>query len=141
MSTKRLGRTAWLVTWEWTGEHAAVPIGDVVAAILRPQTGSEAVKRIVELLYAAHEYAPVDKLAALADNPYPAFYNTVPFEEHLPNGGVRRLNVPSAAQIYCGHNPMLFARIVDNLRLKEPDDPDAGLIWDERPLQGIVVRD
>jgi hypothetical protein len=95
---------------------------------------------MVELLYAAREYAPVDKLAALAWNPYPARYNTVPFVEHLPNGEVRRGNVPSATQISCGHNPMLFARIVDNLRLREPDDPDAGLIWDERPQQDIVIR-
>lgn len=133
MSRRRPGRTAWLVTWDWAGDHEAVPKREIIAAILRPQTRADMVKRIVEQLYAAREYTPIDKPAALKRNLYPACYSTVLFEEHLSNGEIRRQNVPYAGQIYCGHNPLLFARMVDNLRLKESADPHAGLIRDERP--------
>jgi len=40
---------AWLVTWEWIGDHAKRP--DKVAEILDPRLPAEQVRRIVELLY------------------------------------------------------------------------------------------
>jgi hypothetical protein len=88
MSERRKGRTAWLVTWDWSGDHAAVPEHEVIAAILRPQTSPETVKRMVEILYAAREYYPVDKLAALTHNPYPAQFNTTTLEQQMPDGSV-----------------------------------------------------
>jgi hypothetical protein len=82
MSRKSRGRTARLITWDWAGQHAAVPAREVVAAVLRPQTSSRTVKKFVELLYAAREYDPIDKLAALTHNPYTATYGTVVVEQN-----------------------------------------------------------
>lgn len=106
--------------------------------ILRPQTSSDTVKRIVELLYAAREYHPADKLGALTRNPYPAQFNTVEIEQPLRDGEVFKQTVPFAGQIVCGHNPFLYARLVDNLRLRDSTNPNADLIWDERPHPGVV---
>lgn len=53
-------------------------------------------------------------------NPYPAEFERV-------NG------VTWEGQITCGHNPWLFARLVDNLaNTGEPDD-EATVVWTERP--------
>jgi hypothetical protein len=125
MGKRARGRKAWLVTWEWAGNHAKVPDEDVVAAVLRPQVGSETVRRLVEFLYAQREYAPEDKLAALDHNPYPAMFGRCRFIDS--DGTVR--SVASAGEVVCGHNPWLRARLVDNLRMALPD---AGLDWDER---------
>jgi hypothetical protein len=92
---------------------------------------------MVELLYAAHEYHAIDKLHTLTHNPYPARFNTIVFEQPMPDDEIFRQNVPYTGQIYCGHNPFLFARLVDNLRPKDPANPDAGLVWDERPHQEL----
>jgi|SRR5271170_1825578 len=46
---KQRGYSAWLVTWEWSGEHAAVE--DKVAEILDPRSSPNRVQQIVELLY------------------------------------------------------------------------------------------
>ena len=138
MGKSRQGCKAWLVTWDWTGDHAAVPERDILAAILRPQTSPDAMKRIVELLYAAREYAPSGKLDAMKRNPYPAKFNTIEVEQPLQSGEVFKQTVPFAGQIVCGHNPFLSARLVDNLRLRDSTNPDAGLIWDERPRPDTI---
>lgn len=88
MSKRQKGSKAWLVTWDWDGDHAAVPEREVIAAVLRPQTSPDTVKRIVEILYAAREYHPVDKLNALTHNPYAARFNTVTVEQRMTDGTV-----------------------------------------------------
>lgn len=134
MPKRLIGRKAWLITWDWSGGHAAVPEQDKIAGILKPQTGPDAVKRVVELLYAAREFAAIDKLAALTHNPYPARFDTIKFELRSQSGEVLAQNVPYAGRIVCGHNPFLYARLVVNLRPKDINDPGAGLMWNELPL-------
>ncbi|SNQ49355.1 conserved hypothetical protein [Frankia canadensis] len=141
MSAKLRGRKAWLVTWDAAGSHAAVAEREVVAAVLRPQTGPETVKRIVELLYMAREFDPADKLDALTRNPYPAKFGTVTVRETFKNGEVWEQRVTHTGQIICGHNPFLYARLVKNLRLKDSANPGSGLIWDEEPRQKVVNLD
>jgi hypothetical protein len=58
----RQGRKAWLVRWEWAGNHAAVE--QPVAAILSPRLGGEQVLRAVEMLYAVLSYTPDEMLGA-----------------------------------------------------------------------------
>jgi hypothetical protein len=135
MSKKGSGRKAWLVTWDWAGDHAAVPEQEVVAAILRPQTSPKTVKELMERLYAAHEFSAADKLSALTYNPYPAHFGSLTVNERLPSGATRPLTAPFVGQIYCGHNPFLYARLVDNLRVD--NEVGIGLSWDERPLPRV----
>lgn len=138
VSSRRRGRKAWLVTWDWAGDHAAVPEREVIAAILRPRTGPDTVKRIVELLYMARQYDPTDKLDALTHNPYPVRFGTARLEETLADGTVRTASGRWAGEMFCGHNPFLHARLVENLRPRDPTNPEGGLVWDERPRP--VVR-
>jgi hypothetical protein len=65
MATPKWTR-AWVIRWEWMGDHAAVD--QSVAAILRRQTGAEQVRRIVEMLHAARQYAPDEMLFAIRRN-------------------------------------------------------------------------
>lgn len=135
--SKKQGRKAWLVTWEWTGEHAAVPQRDIVAAVINSQIGPKNVKRFVEHLYAARKYEAVEKLEALSDNPYPARFGTIQVEVSLSDGEVVQQTVSFDGQVICGHNPYLYARLVENLRAKDPANSDAGLVWDEVPKPSI----
>ena len=51
-----------------------------------------------------------------------------------------RMNWPGRGQIHCGHNPFLFAQLVDNLAV----DCDAGgkekATWQERPKPDILRK-
>lgn len=100
------GQKAWLLLWEWIGDHAAVE--DRIAAILRPRLSPRVVGEIVEYLYAIHIYTPTE-LALWAkrpeDNPYRANWHD----------GI----------CICGHNPDLNAYYVHDLIITQ--DPESGL--------------
>ena len=73
----RSARLAWLVLWEWVGDHARVD--QPIAAILPRPLSHETVQRIVEVLYAEREYIPAEMLEAARDrghNPYRAHLGT-----------------------------------------------------------------
>ena len=115
----RHGISAWLVTWESTAPLDRNP----VAAVFRPQLSAEKVRQIVEVLYANSEYTDSEKIRwaiKAKENPYPAEFAGI--------GGARW-----QGQIHCGHNPYLFARLVDELRVENRDDGSEETIWEERP--------
>lgn len=95
----------------------------MVAAVFRPQVNGRTVKRMMEVLYAQNETAAIDKLSALSHNPFLARFEVV----KTLHG-----RVEWTERIFCGDNPYLYARLVDNLRVRDDSDPDLGLIWDER---------
>jgi len=111
--------SAWLVTWEWCGDHAAV--GEKVVEILGPRTSSERVRQIVELLY--HREASLSEKVAWRlsrkNQPYPADFETI--------DGVRW-----EGQIICGHNPWLLARQVDNLTIETDAQGQESASWRDR---------
>ena len=99
---KQQGTVAWLVTWEWAGDHARVD--EPIAAILSPRFSEERVGAIVEVIYGTHSLT-VTELAMYAskrdDNPYRAQWHQ--------------------GHCQCGHNPWLFARKVDNVRVSRDE--------------------
>ena len=106
---------AWLITWEWGGEAAAV--ADKVVAILRPQWPAARVADFVELYYATCT-SNITEMAYYArrraNNPYPAS--------------------DDGQTVICGHNPFLSARLVDDLEIAT--DVASGLEtirWRTRP--------
>ncbi len=127
--TVRQGRKAWLVRWEWTGDHAARE--QPVVAILSPRLGGERVRRAVEMLYAVLTYRPDEMLGAAQQyssfNPYPAEFATVSVNV---DGGTAQ--VPWEGEIVCGHNPWLAAR---KARIWPLQDGSGGVgrVDDERP--------
>jgi hypothetical protein len=110
------GRTVWLVTWEWAGDHAEPE--ERVAAILNRRVPAERVREIVELLY-ANEYLSLSERAAVALNPkkrpYPARFGSAS-------------GLVWDGEILCGHNPWLRARQV---RLQT--DVPGEVTWEELP--------
>lgn len=113
---------AWLLTWEWIGDHAAVE--DRIAGILRPRLSRDVVGEIVETIYAVHQYY-VAELAHYSrrpqENPYKAQWD----QNHC----------------FCGHNPSLNANYVHQLKVEEA--PSSGLetvSWVLPPLYRLNIR-
>lgn len=97
---------AWLITWEWIGDHAAVE--DRIAGILRPRLSRDVVKEIIESIYAVHE-GYVGELAYWSRRPQEKPYKAEWDQNHC----------------YCGGNPSLHANYVHHLKVEE--DPTSGL--------------
>ena len=119
-------KTAWLITWKWFGDHAAVE-DDVVAIVSYRRSGSY-IKDLMENLYIEKTSSFSEKLAYAKDRkaiPYPASYFTI-------NG------VPWMESISCGANPFLFGRLVSNVRV-EVQDGEEMLRWEERPVPALSV--
>lgn len=94
---------AWLITWDWQMEAAAVR--DRFVNVLPINTSVEDVKRFVETVYSMRFYN-ADELLAMASsdwNPYKAELST--------NG-----------RIMCGRHPWLEARRVWNVRVEKDED-------------------
>jgi hypothetical protein len=110
---------AWLVTWEWTGDAAAV--ADKVAAILNPRWSSDHVAGILQFLY-TKRFSTASELAEYArrpaSNPYQAKTD---------------LN----SRIEYGGHPFLFARLVDDLSVSQnPETLIETITWTEPPIYG-----
>jgi hypothetical protein len=117
---------AWLVTWEWVGDHAKR--ADVIAALLNPRLSAKRVGDIVELLYANEYYSLGERMAYIPKkkkNPYPAVFGRVD-------------GVQWRGQITCGHNPFLFARLVDDLRVAFDERGTEQATWKERPPPNLA---
>ena len=114
---------AWLVTWEWCGEHAKRD--DKIAAIFNPRFGGVRVRELVEFLY-ANEYTLSERmdLARGRPNPYPAKFGTLD-------------DVPWDGEIICGHNPYLRGRLVEDLTVQRDANGKETANWKERPKPDI----
>jgi hypothetical protein len=124
MSRKVRGRKAWLVTWEWAGDHAKRV--DPVAAVFKPQFSGERVRELVEFLHATLEYSLRERMEialGLRSNPYAAEFGAI--SGHRWTG-----------EVICGHNPFLRARLVDDLLI----DQDNQATWVERPRPTFPTR-
>ena len=95
---------AWLVTWEWVGDHAAVE--EPIVSILSPRLSDETVRKYVEQLYADLSYSFSERLRFLrkpGENPYPAQFDIKWII--VDNSG--REGPMHTGRISCGHNPHL----------------------------------
>ena len=101
---------AWLITWEGTNPP------ERLVAILHWRTSEKCIPVIVELLYAL-QGASVEELAEQARTPTSNPYRVT---EDV-NG------------FSCGHNPHLYARLVDKLKMERDAETGAQTIsWTER---------
>ncbi len=112
--------SVWLVTWEHTRNH--VRPREYLAAVLSSRLSAERVRQIVELLYANETFTYGERIAHACGkfNPYPARFSAIG-------------RAPWAGQIFCGHNPFLFARLVEGLRAEGPDPGSRRLVWKDKP--------
>jgi hypothetical protein len=125
---KRRKFKAWLITWEWIGDHAKRP--DKVAEILNPRLQPERVREIVELLY--HRDASLSEKIAWRLRRQKQVY---------PAEFVRFEGVPYEGEIICGHNPWLRARLVDDLTVTLDEHGKETAFWKDRhKLQEVRER-
>lgn len=113
------GITAWLVTWDSAAEEDSK---QRIAAILNPHWSARRVRELVEIIYVNSCYSISERIGYAKNrsfNPYPAQFSGF--------SGIKW-----EGQITCGHNPWLFARMVDNLTTAPNDE--AKVTWSERPL-------
>lgn len=111
--------TAWLVTWEWIGNHAKRK--DKIAAILNWRLSPERVAEIIEIIHANEFYTLAERLAIAKNkklNPYQTGYGAIQ-------------GIPWEGRLLCGHNPFLEARLVDNLCVVKDNEGNQTLVWDE----------
>ena len=116
---------AWLVTWESTGYQSKAEI----VAIINYRYPPIKIKDIIELLYINNRLTLSERLKYAKNrknNPYPAEFESIK-------------GVPWQGRITCGHNPWLYARIVDNLRIEIDTEGNETLKWDERPVPESVM--
>jgi hypothetical protein len=120
MSRKQQGIKAWLVTWDGCGPHAEVHGAARIAAILNPRLSADRVKSIVELIYVNSSFSLSERIdyAKRGYTPYPVQFGTLN-------------KVTWLGQMTCGHNPYLYARLVNGIR-RDTGAPE-GITWDERP--------
>ena len=121
---------AWLVTWEWIGDHAKR--GDKVAAILNSQLSERRVKGLVEFLYLTECHSLSEQMVCAQrkrENPCPARLEIVGNNEPL---------------IHCGNHPSLLARSVDDLTVESDSRGwDTVVTWRTRPngdLRSVALR-
>ncbi len=112
---------AWLITWDWTGDAAAV--ADVVVGILNSSWADKRVADIVEFLY-SNTTANISELAHYAKKP-----SNNPYRAEICNG-----------RIHCGHNPFLYARIVSDLTIEIDSDGKELITWMEPPKYEYVIN-
>jgi hypothetical protein len=113
---------AWLVTWEGDGERAKVKIKNRIAAILNSRTSAERVRELVEFIYVNEWYSVSERLAyakSRRGTPYPAQFTSIS-------------GVQWEGQIFCGDNPFLFARIVEDIHVEDAATSEGKLLWRER---------
>jgi hypothetical protein len=118
------------VTWESSGDHAAVQ--QRVLAILNPRRTPDRIKQFVEDSYTSHRLGLGEQLSVAANprnNAYRAKFGDI--------GGV-----PWHGEVTCGHNPWLRARKVKGLHVVCDSEGAERLEWVEiaRPQVTIAKR-
>lgn len=108
---------AWIVTWEGTRDPA-FPASKHVA-VFKKHIGATRVKEYVELIYSLACYSLEERLRFALDpysNPYPA--------------KISMNEKDRQTYITCGHNPYLYARIVDNPKIEKDEEGQAKITWE-----------
>ena len=126
--TKQNGFSAWLITWEWSGDHAEPQ--KKVMEVLNPRMSPNRVREIVEQLY--HIEASLSEKVA---------WRLCKREQCYPAEFVAIEGVRWEGQITCGHNPWLMARLVDNFVIEIDEDLNEAAPWiDRNPVREMTDK-
>ncbi|MDG0801967.1 hypothetical protein [Pectobacterium polaris] len=116
-------KSAWLITWEWFGEHAKVDDEKRIVSIVNYRKSHKYIYDLVGNLYTSHTASVSEKLTFAANSKktiYPPYY--------FAKNGITYADI-----IHCGDNPFLYARRVKNLMINEKSSGNT-LIWEELPI-------
>jgi len=119
---------SWLITWGMVGHDGKVKYEP--AAILNGRLSGKNVRKIVELLFANERCTLRERIAYAKNNKNTLF--AAQFEKVL--------GVSWEARIYCGSNPFLYARLVDNLRVIVNENGEEELTWKEQDQRPKLLK-
>ncbi len=115
------GRTAWLLTRHWVADY---PKSEVVA-IFNARLGAVRVREFVELIYlTGGSFTLAEQLSMRwprRRTPYGAKF------------GQTTEGDPWGCEVFCGDDPYLRARLVDDLIVQRDEDGNETASWRERP--------
>jgi hypothetical protein len=126
-------KSAWLITWDWTGEHARVE--NRFVAVLDYRYSSNTIARLVEQLYVTCRFALSEQLAYARRrkySPYRVQYGVVNVAEEARAKADLPSTIPFSDSMICGSNPWLWARIVYDIEAYTDEDGNEHLCWKER---------
>lgn len=119
------GIKAWLITREMIGNRPLEE--DEVVAILSPRLSERYIKALTQLFHDQQYLTPSERI------------------ERIGRSSGDDAEGTGFGHFYCGHNPMVHARKVMNLRVDHPDDAtgEGKPLWDEIeiPQSWIDVRE
>jgi len=107
---------AWLITWEWMGNHTKRK-----KKVVSVQNARKSIDRIcdyIEQLYIDLQYSDYDKLRYAK----PGLWKTNPYPARI---------MKDMKSVICGHNPHLYGRKVKNLKAKPCSKDKDCLTWKE----------
>lgn len=115
---------AWLVTWDWCGEHAKPE--ETLIALFSARKSESTIADFVEQHY----------LFATATAHEIAYYaNRVQKRPYKAMSGANINSVPHGDRVYCGHNPFIYARIVLDLTVQADSEEGMEIVrWKEPPV-------
>lgn len=117
---------AWLITWEWDGEHANVD--DPLIAIFSSRLSENRIAEFIEG-YFLIKSASAGEMVYYANRTKEIPYKT---EKHVSINGI-----PHGDRITCGDNPYIFARKVLQLKVENDVAKNLEIItWREPPTFG-----
>lgn len=118
-------KKAWLITWEWHGEDNRKE--NKIASILNYRHSGKRVAEYMERFYVDAEFSLIERLSYAKNKkntPYPTQF------DRLERDGRVAL---WEGRMHCGHNPFLYGRLVQNVRVEVDSDDNEKLEWDEIP--------
>lgn len=109
-------KRAWIITWEWVSDSAAVVDG--IAGIIDYRRSSKRIIDLVEFLY-NFKTSNLGELAAYTKN-----RKNIPYKAEVDFNG----------RIICGSHPFLYARLVQNIKVSVDLNSDIETIsWETFP--------
>ncbi len=131
--TRATLKRAWLLTWEWAGEHAEMK--DKFAAIISSRYNDGTVKQILEQYYVRGFLSLHEQFAYAKSKkhcPYKVENLTIEVSERLQEVSSLPSRVPFSESLIIGGNPWLWGRIVYNLETWVDKKGIEHLKWKER---------
>ena len=126
-------KRAWLITWDWAGDHAKVD--DKLVAVLNYRFSSSTIERIIEQVYVSSNFAFHEQLAyakSRKHSPYRVEYGTVEIRQKTRAKSTLPSVFPFADDMMYGDNPWLWARVVYDLEAYTDEGGHEHLRWKER---------
>jgi hypothetical protein len=114
---------AWLVTWDWCGDHARVDAP--LVAIFSSRRSARSVGGFVEQYY----------MLATSNAQEVAYSANRAAQPRCKVSMSQRINdIPHGDRLTCGHNPFIYARKVSALSVEAHPDSDMEIVcWKEPP--------